>query len=62
VFLHGRAERKTAVSGPGRSRLELRGFLWDEYGGTDYALLCRVELLDYDQRPANRRGPRPTTA
>jgi hypothetical protein len=35
-------------------------FLWDEYGGTAYAPLCKVELLDYDQQPADCRGPRPT--
>ena len=37
-------------------------FRWDEYGSTCWNKFSQLELLDYDQQPADRRGPRPAAA
>jgi hypothetical protein len=34
-------------------------FRWDEYGSTCWNKFSQLELLDYDEQPADRRGPRP---
>jgi hypothetical protein len=37
-------------------------FRWDEYGSMYWNKFSQLELLDYDEQPADRRGPRPTAA